>query len=131
MVSEFRFFKKKKMKNSKLCLPVFQTSCHPFSCMLLLFHMFSTLMSFRSQIEVKLKVKTHYHTHSCQRYRFWWDSTDNLPPALPQKASAPTSDHQQTYTTLYGILARSRCKLIFADMTQLVYTCPRDVSLYM
>ena len=44
---------------SKLCLPVFHTSCDifvQFFCMQLLFHMFSTLMSLR-QIELKLKAK--------------------------------------------------------------------------
>ena len=59
MVSEFRFFKKKKkMKKKKnmdkSCLPVFHTSCDifiHFFCMLLLFHMFSTLMSLKVRLD--------------------------------------------------------------------------------
>ena len=49
MVSEFRFFKKKKMKKSTTnlmftCISHPVRYSHPF-CMQLLFHMFSTLMS--------------------------------------------------------------------------------------
>ena len=63
MVSEFRFFKKKKKKMKKKknmdnliksCLPVFRTSYDifiHFFCMLLLFHMFSTLMSLKVRLD--------------------------------------------------------------------------------
>ena len=67
MVSEFRFFKKKKKKKKKMkkkkknmdnlrksCLPVFRTSYDifiHFFCMLLLFHMFSTLMSLKVRLD--------------------------------------------------------------------------------
>ena len=66
MVSEFRFFKKKKkMKKKKKkkknmdnliksCLPVFRTSYDifiRFFCMLLLFHVFSTLMSLKVRLD--------------------------------------------------------------------------------
>ena len=64
MVSEFRFFKKKKKKMKKkkkkmanlmkTYLPVFRTSYDifiHFFCMLLLFHMFSTLMSLKVRLD--------------------------------------------------------------------------------
>ena len=63
MVSEFRFFKKKKKKMANLrksCLPVFWTSYDIFIHFLqaVIFSCVLHLDVVRSQIELKLKVKT-------------------------------------------------------------------------
>ena len=65
MVSEFRFFKKKKMKKNmdnlrKSCLPVFHTSCDIFIHFLhaVTFSHVLHLDVLKSQIGLKLKVKT-------------------------------------------------------------------------
>ena len=63
MVSEFRFFKRKKKKEDEeeehgkfdkimfTCISDLIRYFHPFFCMLLLFHMFSTLMSLKVRLD--------------------------------------------------------------------------------
>ena len=64
-VIELRFFMKKKMKMKKMknlrksCLPVFHTSCDifiQFFAYSYFFYMFSTLMSLKDRLRLKLKV---------------------------------------------------------------------------
>ena len=66
MVSEIRFFKKMKKKKKKkngqsvkivfTCISHLLRYFHPFFCMQLLFHMFSTLMSLEDRLKAEIEI---------------------------------------------------------------------------
>ena len=113
MVIEVRFFMKKmkkKMKNH--VLPVFHTWCDIF-IILLLFYMFSTLMSLKDRLRLKLKVKTEISLCMAIMLDNPWQSL--------------YTQYYRTVLYLHVVCSDNMCKTnlcIFVDYNEATYSRP-------